>query len=130
MVSYISITEFTFSVNDFGEPIKLTNSEAIASLLTRLLLLEPGTIQSHPKMGVGLVSKYRYSMDNHLSDLKDDFTIQIEKYLPQFQGVKVSVSQKEKKCMISATIDGVVYGFFYDTDTNKINSKFTELENL
>ena len=59
----MSITEFGFSVDEFQNPKNYKNAEAIATLLSRLLLLEPGTIQSHPDMGVGLYSKYHYSVE-------------------------------------------------------------------
>ena len=130
MVSSINTHEYLFSVDNFGDPAVVKNAEAIATLLTRLLLLEPGTIQSHPSMGVGLVSKYRYTVEDRLIDLRDDFKQQIEKYLPQYQGVEVQVFIKEKICYINATIDNTVYAFFYDTDKNSIKSTFKKLEDL
>ena len=52
----MAITEFSFSVDDFENPKTYKDAEAIATLLVRLLILEPGTFQSHPDMGVGLYS--------------------------------------------------------------------------
>lgn len=130
MVSFINTHEFTFSVNDFGDPKVLKDSEAIATILTRLLLLEPGTFQSHPKMGVGLVSKYRYSLDSQINTLRDDFRAQIEKYLPQYQGVTVEVYLENSICYINATIDDTLYAFFYDADENTLNSTFKKLADL
>jgi hypothetical protein len=57
----LSISEFGFSVDEFNNPKVYKNAEAVSTLLVRLLLLEPGTIQSHPNAGVGLISRYRYS---------------------------------------------------------------------
>lgn len=130
MVSLINTHEYTFSVDEFGEPIVLKNGEAIATVLARLLLLEPGTIQSHPEMGVGLVSKYRYSMEDNIKYLKEDFRNQIEKYLPQFQGVEVTAYLEKGVCYINATIDGVIYAFFYDVENDKLQSKFKKLNEL
>ena len=36
----------------------------------RLILLTPGTIQTHPEMGVGLITKYRFMYDTELQNLK------------------------------------------------------------
>ena len=130
VVSLINTHEYTFSVDNFGDPKVLKNAAAIATILTRLLLLEPGTIQSHPNMGVGLVSKYRYTIEDKLITLRDDFRYQIEKYLPQYQGVEVQVYLEGKICYINATIDNIIYAFFYDTESNDLKSTFKELADL
>lgn len=130
MVSNINTHEYVFSVDDFGAPIVLKNGEAIATILTRLLLLEPGTIQSHPDMGVGLVSRYRYSTEIDVDTLRDDFRAQIEKYLPQYQGVQVNCFMQNKVCYINATIDDTIYAFFYDTNTNDLKTTFKALADL
>lgn len=129
-MSNINTHEYVFSVDDFGSPIVLKNSEAIATILTRLLLLEPGTIQSHPDMGVGLVSRYRYSTESDIDTLRDDFRAQIEKYLPQYQGVQVNCFLQNKVCYINATIDDTIYAFFYDTNTNDLKTTFKALADL
>ena len=129
-MSLINTHEFTFSVDDFGDPKVLKNGEAIATLLTRLLLLDPGTFQSHPKMGVGLVSKYRYSLETQINTLRDDFRAQIEKYLPQYQGVQVEAYLENSICYINATIDDTLYAFFYDVEENTLKSTFKKLADL
>ena len=126
----MAVTEFSFSYDEFKNPKKYKDSEAIATMLTRLLLLEPGTIQSHPDMGVGLVSKYKYSMEGTESELKRDFERQIEKYLPQFRGVKVGVKIKNGTFMISTEIDKTLYGIYYNVSTDDIKSGYTRLSDL
>ena len=108
----------------------LKNSHAIMQVLVHLLLLEPGTIQSHPEMGVGLVSKYRYSMEHEIDKLRDDFRTQIQKDLPQYQGVQVNCFMQDKICYITATIDNTIYSVFYDTESNDIKSVFKVLADL
>ena len=130
VVSHINIHEYLFSVDDFDDPKVLKNSDAIGILLTRLLLLEPGTFQSHPTMGVGLVSKYRGATDENITDLITSFRRQIETYLPQYQGVEVNAALKNHVIYISATIDGTIYAFFYNTDTNEIKTTFKTLGEL
>lgn len=126
-----TIYEHSFSVDDFENPKVYKNSEAMAVLLTRLLLLEPGTIQSHPEMGVGLISKYRYSVEGAASKLKADFEAQIEAFLPDyFQGVTINVTQKGHTFLITAEIDGSIYGISYDSSTSQIESKFAKLSDM
>lgn len=129
-MSNINTHEYLFSVNDFNEPKVLKDSEAIAQNLTHLLLLDPGTFQSHPTMGVGLVSKYRYTTEDKLSELKTDFKLQIEKYLPQYQGVEVDVFLEDHVCYINATIDGTLYAFYYDYDSDDLKTTFKALADL
>ena len=126
-----TLTEHSFSVDDFENPKVHKDSEAMAILLTRLLLLEPGTIQSHPEMGVGLMSKYRYSVVGAASKLKSDFEAQIEAFLPDyFQGTSINVTQNAGKFLITAEIDGSIYGISYDSATNEIESKFAKLGDM
>ena len=128
----MAFNEFSFSVDDFKNPKVYKDPEAIQTLLVRLLILEPGTIQSHPEMGVGLYSKYSYSVTDSGEDinLQNEFQKQIETYLPQFQGIKVSVTEKDKAFRITAEIDDTLYGIYYDTNTSKVTAKFTRLSEL
>ena len=130
MVSIINTHEYLYSVDNFGDPKVLKDGEAIATVLARLLLLDPGLIQSHPTMGVGLVTKYRYSLDEKITTLRNDFKTQIEKYLPQYQGVEVQAYLKDKQCYITATINDTLYAFFYDTVTGDFNTTFKKLDEL
>ena len=126
----MAITEFSFSVDDFQNPKVYKDAEAISTLLVRLLLLEPGTFQSHPEMGVGLISKYRFGVEGVAQELQSNFQSQIEPYLPQFQGARVSCREKEGVLMIAAEIDNTLYGIYYDSNTNDIKSDFTHLTNF
>lgn len=126
----MAFTEASFSVDDFQDPKMYKNAEAISVLLTRLLLLEPGTIQSHPDMGVGLYSKYAYSVMGEGSNLQADFERQIQEYLPAFQGVKITVKEKPGMFIIGAEIDGVLYGIYYDKEKSDVSVKYTNLSDL
>lgn len=108
--------EYCFSINDFGNPKIYEDAEAMSVILTRLLLLEPGTFQSHPNMGVGLVSKYRYSFAGRATELKEDFEKQIALYLPTFQGVKINVTESNNTYYITAEINKVLYGIVVKDD--------------
>ena len=126
----MSIHEYAFSVDDFQNPKEFKDAEAVCTLLVRLLLLEPGTYQSHPEMGVGLISKYRFSVEGTASDLQSDFQRQIEKYLPQLQGVRVSVTEKDHKFNIAAEFENVLYGISFDQTTSEVNADIASLADL
>ena len=115
----MSITEFAYSVDDFQTPKTYENEEAIAVILTRLLLLEPGTYQQFPNMGVDYTG------------LKIDFENQINMYLPNyFKGTQINVSIKERTLIITAEIEGALYGINYDPTEEKMDIKFTKISNL
>lgn len=127
----MAISEFSFSVDDFKSPKVYKDPKAVAVLLTRLLLLEPGTIQSHPEMGVGLYSNFMYGMEGATaSSLKSSIQKQITTYLPDFQSLNVSVVQKEDTLYITVEIDGYVYGFVYNTDKQTLINDYTKLSEL
>lgn len=116
----MAIHEFGLSVDDFQNPKVYKNGDAILTLLTRLLLLEPGTIQSHPEMGVGLISKYRFSVEGNSQTLQSDFQRQLDKYLPQLQGIKVKVVEKESCYFITAEFERILYGISFDTKKSTV----------
>lgn len=108
--------EALLSLNKFGNPKVVSGNEATYYLLTRLILLEKGTIQSHPDMGVGIVSRYRYAFENAYKDLQYDIQEQIGVYLPQLAGVDVKVSCMDKVFKIEITVDGSLYSYNFNTD--------------
>ena len=124
------ISEFLMSVDDFQNPKVIKNTDAVSTLLIRLLLLEPGMLQSHPDAGVGLISRFRYSVETEAPNLQSEFQKQIEKYLPQFQGATVSVKVKNQTFIIGVQIDEAIYGIYYNTETSEITSNHTDLLDL
>jgi len=88
-------TEYLLSINKFDRPKKYVDSEgkpaATQTLITRLILMDPGTIQHHPDMGVGIVSRYRYSNTDDLPALRHDIEDQCHTYLPELYDCTVEV---------------------------------------
>ena len=82
MAATVKRKEYFLSLDNFNRPAEVTGGEAVALLIARLIMLEPGSDPLHPTMGVGLVSKYRYS--NKLEELKSDIKEQISTWLPDF----------------------------------------------
>ena len=115
--------EHLLSINKFEKPTIAKDNDAVSILITRLILLEPGTIQSHPEMGVGIVSKYRYSETRNIESLRRDIADQITKYLPTLSGANVEVSTNDKGVTISITIDNVMYAYNFDANTNTLSLK-------
>jgi hypothetical protein len=104
--------ETLLSVNEFKKPSVVDGKEAISTLLVRLIRLEPGTIPSRPKMGVGLYTNYKYCDEAKALQLQDHIKDQIKTYLPEFQGVQVKTFLNQKKELrIDITIDGVLYRY-------------------
>ena len=129
----IPIYEPAMSVDEFNNPKVFKNAEAVMVQLTRLILLNPGTIQSHPNMGVGLVQRYRYSMEGNEVYLKSDIINQINTYLPNYQGADVKVVFKDHVCYISITIDSTIFMIMYDetaSDSDAIQTRYTKLGEL
>ena len=89
--------EYLLSVDEFSNPRIVEGKSAIALLLSRLILLEPGSDPLHPDMGVG-IKKYRFDSNKDvLTEIKDDITKQLETYLPTYQGTEVQIGLTEDK---------------------------------
>lgn len=114
----IHIKEYTLSVNEFNNPKILKDAEAVGTLLVRLLLLEPGTFESHPDMGVGIVSRYRYSFNGRAEELRVEFERQIEKYLPSLKGITINVSEIDNTYYLRAQIDNGLYAISFSDNFN------------
>lgn len=91
-------------------------------LLVRLMLLNPGTIQTHPDMGVGIVTKWRYCDIDQLVDLQLEISRQISTYLPSLRLTNVSLKAKpnSKELIIEITANGVLYSLETDNENNTI----------
>jgi len=111
-------------INNFGKPKEVNQEAFIYTQLVRLILLEPGTIQTHPEMGIGIASRYRYKdLDEAIRELKTDLQKQVSIYLPELSGVEIDVSQQgDKGISLKFNINGVLYDFNYDTNSGKLES--------
>jgi len=102
--------EYTLSITPLNRPEVLKNQEAIAMLLLRLILLNPGSDPLHPDMGVGIIN-YRYAMGK-LDELRRRVEDQIHTYLPCFPAGNVEINiTPTKLCNILITIDDVLYTY-------------------
>lgn len=102
--------EYLLSMDNFGRSKILKDEEAIAALLTRLILLEPGTNPLMPSMGVGIVSKYRYLFADQAPQLKKDIEDQINTFLPEAYCTNVDlIYNKDNSVDIAITVDDTIF---------------------
>ena len=110
--------EYTMSVNTIKRPKVLKDKDAVYVLLVRLLILEPGTNQAFPEMGLGLISRYRYSFANDINKLIIDYKNQIATYLPGLELVDVLGRVDHKTLILEVNIDNeIIYPIAFDTET-------------
>lgn len=116
--------EYLMSVNKINEPVVETKQRAIALLLLRLILLEPGSDPLHPEMGVG-ITKYRFSVDT-LEELRSRIDSQISTYLPDFLASEINiVINSDRTCNVEITIDDTIYT--YDSKNAPVPITLTDM---
>ena len=123
--NYTSITntdEPLLSIDKYNRPLTVSNEDAAVLLITRLILLEPGTFQTHPDCGVGIVSMFRHSLDIKKSDIEKRIKSQINTYLPMFTAVEVTVEidNTNKSIKIYVTSDQLHTIIPIATDTGRV----------
>jgi hypothetical protein len=117
--------EYLFSINDFKEPETIDGKRAIATLLVRLILMEPGKDPLHPTMGVN-IRKYRYGLNN-VEELRREVQYQIDTFLPCYPNASVEINvTPQKTCNIEITINDTVY--IYDSSQAPIPIKLSDIE--
>lgn len=114
--------EYLLTTNEFLEPKVIEGSDAYGVLLTRLLLLQPGTNPLHPNMGVGLGPKYRFISEDDMPTLQTLIQDQVNTYLPsEFSTVVqayLEIKPKSKYLQITIIADDTKYVFdTEDSDT-------------
>ena len=113
--------EYMLSYDIFNQPTVIEGALAEAFLLARLILLEPGSDPLHPEMGVGIKSRFRYSVDS-LDTLKQTIIEQKARYLPEFDNdlaVDLILTPDKVLNIEIATPTGDVYVF--KTEVNNDN---------
>lgn len=117
-----TLREYTLSLNEFNQPKIYTNNDATCLKLMQLILLEKGTYPTRPDMGVGIVSRYRFSLMDNLTDLKSDIQDQVLTYLPELLATDITVEGANKEIHIYITIDETVYSLTFSQETTTLSS--------
>lgn len=93
-------------------------------MISRLILMVPGTCADHPEMGIDIKGRYRFAFEDELTQLGQELDEQITRYLPDFNLVSVSAEFKTKDMVgyivIDIQIDQVTYRILYNIDENKL----------
>lgn len=115
--------EYLLSVNSVNQPTVLESKDATYVLLTRLILCEKGTFVTHPDMGVGIVSRYRFSTSDELEALRTDITEQVSTYLPDLIATDITVTEDTTNRIIDIqiTVDSITYSFTFDKTTKTLS---------
>ena len=119
--------EHVLSLNDFNMPKVFDASNSIYVLIVRIILLEPGTFQRHPEMGIGIKSRYRYGTidDAFLSTLKNDISKQLETYLPSLASTDIVLTVNGNTLGIIIDTEDGAYVLAYNSDTNILDTAAT-----
>lgn len=120
---FVDDSEPLLSVDKYYKPLVAKDFDYTTLLLVRLILLEPGTIQTHPDCGVGLVSKFRYSNNVDIRKLQNRIQEQITKYLPQFSFARIRCELEGKVIKIYITADDVNILLPINTQTGEVIEK-------
>lgn len=110
------VKEYLLTTDEFRNPKSISGPLAMGVLITRLLLLIPGTNPRHPDMGVGLPT-YRFILESEMSILQSRIRDQINTYLPSnYRGsTKINLTINDNKYLvITIVVDGTSY--IYDTE--------------
>lgn len=120
--------EYLLTTNEYLEPSVAEGSDAYGILLTRLLLLEPGTNPLHPAMGVGLGPKYRYITELDMPMLQSLIQDQVNTYLPSsfLSTTSVILEIKDTKyLLITIVADDTKY--VLDTENSDVPIELADL---
>ena len=121
--------EYLLSTNEYKEPKVAEGSDAYGILLTRLLLLEPGTNPLHPGMGVGLGPKYRFISENDMPILQTLIQEQVNTDLPSefLTATKVYLELKSKSKYLQITIIADDTKYVFDTENSSTPIELSDL---
>ena len=116
------LKEYLLSINEFVQPKVLKGESAAFADILRLFLLEPGTNQTHPNMGIGIRSRYRFSDNSEISKLKQEVKDQMETYLPNLLVMDVQVEVYGTTVAIFISSQDEVFAVGYNTLNGKVTS--------
>ena len=121
--------EYLLSTNEYKEPKVAEGSEAYGILLTRLLLLEPGTNPLHPGMGVGSGPKYRFISENDMPMLQTLIQEQVNTYLPSefLTTTKAYLELKPNSKYLQITIIADDTKYVFDTEDSSTPIELSDL---
>lgn len=125
------ISEYALSLDEFLNPVTYKGRSAVEILLCRLIMLEPGTFETHPEMGVGLVSKYRNMPSTEVDTLRSDIQSQISTYMPWLYGVEVKTETlQDGKLRIAIKASDELFALTYSKNTASLKTEQLTLDSF
>lgn len=126
-----NVKEYLLTTDEFKNPKVVNGTTAIAILLLRLLLAEPGHNPLHPDMGVGLGPKYRFILESQMGELQDRITNQLHTYLPSefitVTDLEMAINENKYLCIKITVNDDQVYT--YNTEGSETPIQLSDLIN-
>ena len=117
------MNEYLLDVDKRQQPKVFTKYEGDRINAFRLIMLEPGTFPTHPTLGVGLVSRWRFrDVDTIKSSLASTIEAQLKDFMPQLIDPQVTVTivnnNNKNIINISVRVNGeLTYTFKVDEET-------------
>ena len=105
------ISESLMATDMYNNPKVVKNEDALAILLLRLLIMEPGTDPMHPEMGIDAPGRFNYSTESDLEDLKMEISKQIVTYLPNYQNSTIDVTNEDGELHLRISVDDTVFSY-------------------
>ena len=113
--------EYLLSINEFIQPKVLKKDQAAYTDIIRLFLLDPGTNQTHPDMGIGIRSRYRFSDASEIFKLEQEAKDQMKTYLPNLLTMDIQIKAYGTTIAIFITSENDnIYALGYNTETGSI----------
>lgn len=117
------MNEYLMDVDKRQQPKVLRKYEGDRINVFRLIMVEPGTYPTHPTLGVGLVSRWRFrDIDTIKSSLASTIEAQLKDFMPHLIDPQVTVTivnnNNKNIINISVRINGeLTYTFKVDEET-------------
>lgn len=102
---YLYLRDSVIDIDNFNRPKIIKDVEAYYTMLVRLILLNPGTIKTHPNMGVGLIRNWRFCDHEELPELERVIYNQISTYLPQLLVADVKIRYEDKTLVLEIILE-------------------------
>lgn len=117
------MNEYLMDVDKRQQPKVFRKYEGDRINVFRLIMVEPGTYPTHPTLGVGLVSRWRFrDIDTIKSSLASTIEAQLKDFMPHLIDPQVTVTivnnNNKNIINISVRINGeLTYTFKVDEET-------------
>lgn len=117
------MNEYLMDVDKRQQPKVFSKYEGDRINVFRLIMVEPGTYPTHPTLGVGLVSRWRFrDIDTIKSSLASTIEAQLKDFMPHLIDPQVTVTivnnNNKNIINISVRVNGeLTYTFKVDEET-------------